>query len=92
MLDIPGKPSVWERVHVGKVERGRLLLALFTYGGLRRAKIIGLDTDDVDLDRRLVRVRNAKGGRQRTVPIHPGSCRCSSPTRRCGPTPPTVHP
>jgi site-specific recombinase XerD len=26
----------------------------------------------VDLDRRLIRVRRAKGGRQRVVPIHPG--------------------
>ena len=26
----------------------------------------------MDLDRRLIRVRNAKGGRQRVVPIHPG--------------------
>lgn len=72
LLDVPGKPGVWTRVHAGKIERDRLLLALFAYGGLRRAEILGLDTDDIDLDRRLIRVRNAKGGRQRTVPIHPG--------------------
>jgi integrase/recombinase XerC len=39
---------------------------------LRRSELLGLDVDDVDLDRRLIRVRNAKGGRQRVVPIHPG--------------------
>ena len=55
-----------------QVERDRLLLALFAYGGLRRSELLGLDWDDVDLDRRLLRVRNAKGGRQRVVPIHPG--------------------
>jgi integrase/recombinase XerC len=63
---------VWKRVHVGKLERDRLLLALFSYGGLRRSELLGLDLDDVDLDRRLIRVRNAKGGHQRVVPIHPG--------------------
>jgi site-specific recombinase XerD len=41
------------------------------YGGLRRSELLGLDWDDVDLSRRLVRIRKAKGGRQRTIPIHP---------------------
>ena len=47
------------------------LLALLAYGGLRRSELLGLDWDDVDLSRRLVRIRKAKGGRQRTIPIHP---------------------
>ena len=47
-------------------------MALFAYAGLRRSELLGLDWDDVDLDRRLIRVRVAKGGRQRVVPIHPG--------------------
>jgi site-specific recombinase XerD len=72
LLDMPGKEGVWVRMHAGKPERDRLLLALFAYGGLRRSELLGLDCDDVDLDRRLIRVRNAKGGRQRVVPIHPG--------------------
>jgi integrase/recombinase XerC len=54
------------------VQRDGLLLALFAYGGLRRSELLGLDWDDVDLERRLIRVRKAKGGRQRVVPIHPG--------------------
>ena len=41
------------------------------YGGLRRSELLGLDWDDVDLSRRLLRIRKAKGGRQRTIPIHP---------------------
>lgn len=72
LLDVPGREGVWKRVHAGKCERDRLLLALFSYGGLRRSELLGLDLDDVDLDRRLIRVRNAKGGRQRVVPVHPG--------------------
>lgn len=63
--------AVWERAHHGKRERDRLLLALFAYAGLRRSELLGLDWDDVDLHRGLLRVRHAKGGHQRVVPIHP---------------------
>jgi site-specific recombinase XerD len=62
---------VWKRHFPGRRERDRLLLALLAYGGLRRSELLGLDWDDVDLERRLIRVRRAKGGRQRVVPIHP---------------------
>jgi integrase/recombinase XerC len=55
----------------GELERDRLALALLAYSGLRRAELLALGWDDVDLDRRLIRVRQAKGGRQRVVPIHP---------------------
>jgi site-specific recombinase XerD len=72
LLDVPGREGVWKRLHAGKVQRDRLLLGLFAYGGLRRSELLGLDCDDVDLDRRLIRVREAKGGHQRVVPIHPG--------------------
>jgi site-specific recombinase XerD len=72
LLDAPGRKGVWQRVHAGKVERDRLLLALFSYGGLRHLELFGLDLDDVNLDRRLIRVRDAKGGHERAVPVHPG--------------------
>jgi site-specific recombinase XerD len=72
LLDVPAREGVWTRQHAGKVQRDRLLLALLAYGGLRRSELLGLDIDDVDLDRRLIRVRKAKGGHQRVVPIHPG--------------------
>jgi site-specific recombinase XerD len=71
LLDAPARPGVWRRQHAGKPERDRLALALFAYSGLRRAELLALDWDDVDLDRRLIRVRDAKGGRQRVLPIHP---------------------
>jgi len=41
------------------------------YAGLRRSELLGLEWDDVDLSRRLLRVRKAKGGRERMIPIHP---------------------
>jgi integrase/recombinase XerC len=71
LLGAPGMPGVWEREHPGREERDRLMLALFAYAGLRRSELLGLDWDDVDLQRQLLRVRRAKGGRQRKVPIHP---------------------
>lgn len=72
LLSMPSHKGVWSRLHAGKRERDQLLLALFAYGGLRHAELLGLDWDDVDLERRVVRVRHAKGGRHRAVPIHPG--------------------
>jgi integrase/recombinase XerD len=71
LLAQPGRNELWERHFPGKPERDRLLLALIAYGGLRRSELLGLDWDDVDLSRRLLRIRKAKGGRQRTIPIHP---------------------
>lgn len=71
LLAAPAPDGAWQRTHPGKLERDRLLLALFAYAGLRRSELLALDWDDIDLDRRLVRVRRAKGGRQRMVPLHP---------------------
>jgi site-specific recombinase XerD len=71
LLAVPDRRDVWQRNFAGKRERDRLLLALFAYAGLRRSELLGLDWDDVDLHRRLIRVRRAKGGRQRVVPLHP---------------------
>jgi site-specific recombinase XerD len=65
LLAQPSRGDVWERHFPGKPERDRLLLALMAYGGLRRSELLGLEWDDVDLSRRLLRVRKAKGGRQR---------------------------
>jgi site-specific recombinase XerD len=71
LLAQPGRDDLWERHFAGKPERDRLLLALMAYGGLRRGELVGLDWDDIDLSRRLLRIRKAKGGQQRTIPIHP---------------------
>ncbi len=71
LLATTGRRELWERHFPGKPERDRLMLALMAYGGLRRSELLGLEWDDVDLAGRLLRVRKAKGGRQRTIPIHP---------------------
>jgi site-specific recombinase XerD len=71
LIAATGRNEIWERHFHAKPERDRLLLALMAYAGLRRSELLGLDWDDVDLSRRLLKVRKAKGGRQRTIPIHP---------------------
>jgi len=71
LLAATGRDEIWERHFRAKPERDRLLLALMAYAGLRRSELLGLDWDDLDLSRRLLKVREAKGGRQRTIPIHP---------------------
>jgi site-specific recombinase XerD len=71
LLAAPARGDLWERHFHGKPERDRLLLALFAYAGLRRSELLGLAWDDVELTRRLLYIRRAKGGRQRVVPIHP---------------------
>ena len=48
-----------------------LLLALLYQCGLRRAEVIALRPDDVDLDRRQLRIRG-KGNKERLVPFGPG--------------------
>ncbi len=71
LLRVVDRDEVWKRNFAGRRERDRLMLALFAFAGLRRSELLGLDWDDVDLERRLLRVRKAKGGRQRVIPIHP---------------------
>jgi integrase/recombinase XerC len=71
LLAVVERDDVWERSFAGRRERDRLLLALFAFAGLRRSELLALDWGDVDLERRLLRVRKAKAGRQRTIPIHP---------------------
>ena len=49
----------------------RLMVALAAYAGLRVMEISQLSTDDIDLERGLLLVRNGKGGRDRVIPLHP---------------------
>lgn len=48
----------------------RLALSLAAFGGLRRAEITRLHTDDIDLERGMLTVVG-KGQKTRKVPIHP---------------------
>src|SRR5882672_3030168 len=59
LLTATGRPELWERHFHAKPERDRLLLALMAYAGLRRSELLGVDWDDLDLSRRLLKVRKA---------------------------------
>jgi integrase/recombinase XerC len=48
--------------------RDRVVLELLYGTGIRVGELVGLDVDDVDLERRVLRVLG-KGGKQRTVPF-----------------------
>jgi site-specific recombinase XerD len=49
--------------------RNRALVELVYSAGLRSAEAVGLDLGDADFEQELVRVRNAKGGKERAVPL-----------------------
>jgi integrase/recombinase XerD len=50
-------------------QRDRAIIAVFYGCGLRRSEGIALNCTDIDLNKRLILVRNGKGGKQRYVPI-----------------------
>ena len=49
--------------------RNRALVELVYSAGLRSAEAVGLDLGDVDFEQELVHVRQAKGGKERVVPL-----------------------
>ncbi|NSW58633.1 MAG: tyrosine-type recombinase/integrase [Armatimonadetes bacterium] len=49
----------------------RALLLALALAGLRRSEVLKLDLSDVDLDARRLRIRDAKGGKDRIVPMVP---------------------
>lgn len=88
LLAQPQRHDLWERHFPGKPERDRLLLALMAYGGLRRSELLGLDWDDVDFSRRLLRVRKAKG---RAAADDPNPLRSGAALRRVLRDPCSAH-
>jgi site-specific recombinase XerD len=49
--------------------RNRALVELVYSAGLRSAEAVGLDLGDVDFEQELVHVRQAKGGKERVLPL-----------------------
>jgi len=49
------------------------LVGLLAVTGLRIGEALGLDRDDVDLDDGVLRIREAKFGKSREVPLHPST-------------------
>ena len=51
--------------------RNRRAVLLMLYAGMRMGEVIGLRWRDVDLDHAMLLVRDGKGGRSRSIPLHP---------------------
>lgn len=64
----PAPEAVFEKAMAEADQRGRRMLLLAAYAGLRRSEIARIHTDDVNDHE--VRVKG-KGGRVRIVPLHP---------------------
>jgi len=63
----------------------KIAFVLGFYGCLRVSEVIKLKEEDIDRGQRLIRVRQAKGGRDRNIPIPPAAIRgLSSLPMRCG--------
>jgi len=56
--------------------RDRAMLEVLYSSGIRRNELVHIDLDDVNLDKRLLFIRQGKGGKDRVVPI--GSRACTS--------------
>lgn len=60
-------PYTWNSIAMG--QRDRAIIALYYGCGLRRSEGAQLNINDIDLQKRLLFVRKAKGNKQRYVPI-----------------------
>ncbi len=54
---------------VGERERDKVIFHLLVFGGLRRAEILGLKWQDINLSSGWMMVRRAKGNKTRSVPL-----------------------
>jgi integrase/recombinase XerD len=55
--------------------RDRAMLETLYSTGMRRGELVALHTDDIDLERGTVHIRQGKGGKDRVVPIGERACR-----------------
>lgn len=69
-LPRPVGAEVYAALNTGR-QRTRLMVALGLFAGLRCAEIAALDCADIDMNHQVIFVRSGKGGKDRTVDIHP---------------------
>jgi integrase/recombinase XerD len=67
LYEVSYLPYEWNNAAMG--QRDRAIIALYYGCGLRRGEGVQLNINDIDLQRRLLFVRKAKGNKQRYVPI-----------------------
>ncbi len=67
--EVPERPKL-----LPLCSRDRAMLTVYYGCGLRRSEGLKLDVEDLDFNRRLLRVRKGKGGKDRLVPFTKASC------------------
>jgi len=56
-------------IHAASSFRDRCILKTFSQTAIRRFELANLDIRDIDFERKLVHIREGKGGKARTLPI-----------------------
>ncbi len=56
-------------INSAKTFRDRCILKTLAQTAIRRFELAGLDIRDLDFERKLLHIREGKGGKQRTIPI-----------------------
>ena len=72
--DAPTLSQVQSLVAAAQTERDRAMLVLISCCGLRRSELLDLAMSDLSADLGQLKVREAKGGRERALPV-PAQCR-----------------
>ncbi|MFC1914119.1 tyrosine-type recombinase/integrase [Chloroflexota bacterium] len=63
-----------KRSHNGTVSRDILLVNLAIHTGLRRSELASLKVGDIDLERKVLVVRQGKGSKDRVIPLSKNTC------------------
>jgi site-specific recombinase XerD len=66
-----GKNEIKEMVNETKNPRHKLIIYLLYYGGLRLSELINLKWQDIDEERKIIKVNQGKGNKDRIIFLHP---------------------
>lgn len=50
--------------------RDKLIISMLYYTGIRRAELLALNWDDLNLEKNILIIKNGKGGKDRIIPVH----------------------
>ena len=63
--------ELWDIVKATRLKHHKVAWLLGFYQGLRISEVVKLKQEDIDLDQRIMRIKDAKGGKDRNIPISP---------------------
>lgn len=82
------KREVQKLINAAESFRDRCIIKMFAQTGIRRFELRNLDVRDLDVERRLIHIREGKGGKSRTIPCSEdllGDLKHLLHTRKTGP-------